>query len=76
MGLGIPTFEKRRPILMEHKDGKREEQLKLELEEARISYELKNEVSDLGKLKLDYWKQQNQKNQGALQNKAFGGSKR
>jgi len=60
--LGIPSYAQRMPVLMEHKHGKKEEQLKLEMEQDELNYQVRNEINDLNKLKLDYWKEKSNSN--------------
>lgn len=43
--------------VMKHPRGNKDQKLMLEIEEERISGELKREISDLSQLKLDYWKE-------------------
>lgn len=64
--LKIPSYADRLIPLMEHRHGKRDEQLLLKIEEDRITFELKHEMNDLKKLKLDYWKQRAADNQTKL----------
>ena len=64
--LKVPSYSERLVPLMEHRHGKKDEQLVLKIEEDRIAFELKSEMSDLKKLKLDYWKQRASQNQSKL----------
>ncbi len=64
--LKIPTYSERLIPLMEHRHGKRDEQLLLKIEEDRIAFELKDEMRDLRSLKLDYWKQRAAQSQSKL----------
>lgn len=66
--LEIPTYEQRMIDVMRHPRGSKDQKLMLEIEEERINSELKREITDLGKLKLDYWKEttlNNSRNLGA-----------
>lgn len=67
--LEIPTYEKRMITLMKHPTGSKDQELMLEIEEERISGELKKELKDLSTLKLDYWRQASENS-----SKATGGA--